>query len=110
MAKLPTPTGKSLNLGDTIIAYADGIDEVDQHGPNSQDHVLDGAAYPRRERALRIRRITFWMAQRIPGESEPSNKIAVATIVELVRIARQLCTLEDNPGEQPAPKQVVTLQ
>jgi hypothetical protein len=57
--------------------------------------------------------LTFWMAER--DRDEGTRKVVVGKVViptaELVRMARQLCALEDDPGEQPARiKQVVTLQ
>lgn len=81
-------------MGSTVIVYADGIDEVDQYGPNA--------------------RLTFWMAER--DHEQGVRKVVAARVViptaELVRVARQLCTLEDDPGEQHPRiiKNLVTLQ
>jgi hypothetical protein len=93
MAELPTPTGNSLDMGSTVIAYADGMDEVDQYGPNAH--------------------LTFWMAER--DHDDGVRKVVVGRVIiptaELVRVARQLCTLETptDSSERPV-RNVVTLQ
>jgi hypothetical protein len=92
VAKLPTPTGNSWDMGSTVVVYADGIDEVDVYGPNA--------------------RLTFWMAER-DHEQGVRKAVAARVIIptaELVRIARQLLAPEvtADPGEQS--KQVATLQ
>jgi hypothetical protein len=92
MAKLPTPTGISLDMGTTAIVYADGIDEVDHYGPNA--------------------RLTFWMAER--DHNDGVRKVVAAKVIiptaELVRIARQLLAPEVAADSAEHPKQVVTLQ
>jgi hypothetical protein len=91
MAKVPAPTGTSLDMGNCPVMYADGLDEVDHYGPNA--------------------RLTFWMTERYDDKVQKSVvvKVIIPT-AELVRIARQLL-LEDAPDEQPARiKQVATLQ
>src|SRR5205823_14019356 len=88
MAKLRTPTGDSVDMGCTVVVYADGIDEVDHYGPNS--------------------RVTFWLVERDRFESQGVRKAVAARVIiptaELVRIARQLCTLDEakaDPGSKP---------
>jgi hypothetical protein len=95
MAKLPTPTGNSWDMGNTFIVYADGMDEVDQYGPNA--------------------RLTFWMVQRDSNQPGGATKAVMGRVIiptaELVRVVPQLCTLDETPTDaSEQPKEVVTLQ
>jgi hypothetical protein len=75
-------------MSTTVVAYADGMDAVDQYGPNA--------------------RLTFWMAER--HHDEGVRKVVVGRVIiptaELVRVARQLCTLETptDSSERPVRK------